>query len=780
MHSIRRFLLDQLKKTSLTGWSSLTFGPLVLVVIFLFLIWAGTYARIHQEEKIELDNILIDNGNIARIVAANLDEILGKANIYADIATDIATGKRNGLANFNPVFFGDHAFLRLAVFDAKARLIFSSVHSSKEPLLSALVRVAAKESLLPNTLIVGRPDTGNRDIWRVPVILPLGEHAKSGFLGGHLDLGYFLRLYQDINLGRNGKIGIIGDDGYQMIESSGSTISAGKNIAASEYFSFVQKHQEGSGIVRLPGENFDSVVAFERLDRFPFTVSIIRSQDDVLSRHSERRARYILEAEFQTLALLLVAASLTFLARRQRRFFEVAQQSEQEKLLLIEQLEFEKNKAYEQASHDHLTGLPNRMLFSEVATGHLSAAKRSKNYYAVIFIDLDRFKQINDTLGHRVGDLLLCEVACRLRGCVRESDIVARFGGDEFVMLISEAATTDDLGLLAAKIVEVIGKPCKNLDGHNLEVRPSLGIAIYGRDGQDVDTMLKCADAAMYEAKAAGRGTFRFFDAALNQVTELHVALAQRLRRAIDDGEFRLHFQARVALIDSRVVGLEALVRWVHPTHGLIFPDSFIPMAEEDGLIVPLGHWVIDAACYQLAVWRDYDVPLVPVAINISPRQLRDKELVDRIFAALEKYSLPAELLEIEITENCMIDDYEQAIAQLTILRDRGIRVSMDDYGRGFSNLSLLKTMPINALKIDRSLIRDIHHQPNDAIIIDSTITLAHKLGLRVIAEGVETREQVLHLKAAGCDEVQGYCFQRPASANDTESLLRKGQFETV
>jgi EAL domain-containing protein (putative c-di-GMP-specific phosphodiesterase class I) len=181
-----------------------------------------------------------------------------------------------------------------------------------------------------------------------------------------------------------------------------------------------------------------------------------------------------------------------------------------------------------------------------------------------------------------------------------------------------------------------------------------------------------------------------------------------------------------------------------------------------------------------LAVWRDYDVPLVPVAINISPRQLRDKELVDRIFAALEKYSLPAELLEIEITENCMIDDCEQAIAQLTILREKGIRVSMDDYGRGFSNLSLLKTMPIYALKIDRSLIRDIHHQPNDAIIIDSTIALAHKLGLRVIAEGVETREQVLHLKVAGCDEVQGYCFQRPASANDTELLLRKGQFEIL
>jgi diguanylate cyclase len=777
---IPKSFLERFKKTPLTAWASLTLGPLVLAGFLLLAIWIVTFARIRQEEKLELDSILVDNGNVARIVAANLDEVLGKTSIYADMATAIAMGKRQDIASFNPAAFGDRAFLRLAVFDEHGRLLFSSVRSSEEPLLSRLISAAAKDPNQSRVLMVGHPEPGSGDAWRVPVLLPLGAQAKLAYLGAHLDLGYFLRLYRDVNLGRSGRIEIIGDDGYQLVESSGMTISAGSDISASDYFAYIRKHQEGAGIMRRPGAAADSVVAFERLERFPFTVAISRNRDDALAEHFVRRARYLWEAVFLTLALLVAAASLTVLARRQRRFFSVARRSEQEKQLLIEQLELERNRAYEQASHDHLTRLPNRLLFSEVAASHLSAARRSRNGYAVFFIDLDRFKQINDTLGHRVGDLLLCEVARRLQSCVRESDLVARFGGDEFVMLIADVIAIDDLALVAAKIVEAVGQPCSNLDGHDLEVRPSLGIAIYGRDGQDIETLLKRADAAMYEAKAAGRGTFRFFDAVLNRTSELHVALAQRLRRAIGNGEFRLHFQARVALDDFRVMGLEALVRWAHPERGMIFPNDFIPMAEEDGLIVPLGHWVIDAACRQLAAWQAAGVPLVPVAINVSPRQLRDEALVGRILAALEKYALPGELLEIEITENCVIDHPEPAMAQLNLLRAQGVRVSMDDYGKGYSNLSLLKSLPIYALKIDRSLICDIHNHSSDAIIVNSAITLAHNLGFRVVAEGVETREQLMHLKTAGCDEVQGYYFHRPAPADEVEPILRQGQFENL
>ncbi len=757
-------------------WVGLTLGPIILVLFLLTIIWTSVYSRIEQEEKIALESVLADNRNVARIVAANLEEILRDADVYADMATTIVTVGTKNTARFNPSFFGDQAFLRVVAFDARKRLIQSSAHDAHESLLSTLLNQAEQQALAPRTMLVGHPDSKSGDLWRVPLILPLGKEKTNGYLGIHLDLGYFLKLYQNVNLGKSGKIEIISKDGYQLIESSGIAIAAGKSIVDSDYFAFVQKENQGYGTIIRPEESSPSLVAFEQLDQFPFTVIVSRRLDDVLTNHTEHRARYLWEAAFESLALLISAFSLVLLARRQQRFFIASQRSAQEKQSLIEQLEQERNKAYKQASHDHLTGLPNRMLFAEVATSHLSSARRSRNIYAVFFIDLDRFKLINDTLGHRVGDLLLCEVARRLRGCVRESDLVARIGGDEFVMLISEASSIDDIGLLSAKIIDAVGEPC-HLDGHELTVRPSLGISLYGRDGQDIETLLKRADAAMYEAKASGRGVYRFFDAALNRTSELHVALAQRLPRAIADGELRLHFQARVSLEDFRIMGLESLVRWAHPEHGMIFPGDFIPMAEEDGQIVALGHWVIDAACQQLAAWRDQGVPLVPVAINVSPRQLKDEELVNRILAALDRYSLSGYLLEVEITESCVIDDQEHAVATLNLLRDKGIKVSMDDYGVGFSNLSLLKSLPIHTIKIDRSLISDIHNLHNDAIIVESTITLAHKLNFRVVAEGVETREQVLHLKVAGCDEVQGYYFHRPAAATEVEANLRQKVF---
>ncbi|MFA7400190.1 MAG: EAL domain-containing protein [Sideroxydans sp.] len=760
-------------------WVGLTLGPLFLVLFLLLIIWTSVYSRIEEEEKIALESVLADNRNVAHIVTANLEEMLSDADVYADMATTIVTVGAKGDARFNPSFFGDRAFLRVVAFDARKRLVLSSAHDAKEPLLSALLNKVEPQELLPRTMLVGLPDSKSGDLWRVPLLLPLGDEKTVGFLGIHLDLGYFLKLYQDVNLGKSGRIEIISQDGYQLIESSGIAIAAGKNIANSDYFALIQKHPQGSGTIVRAEERSPSLVAYEQLERFPFTVAVSRQLDEVLTDHVEHRTRYLWAATFESLALLVAALSLALLARRQQRFFVASQRSEQEKQTLIEQLKQERNKAYKQASHDHLTGLPNRMLFAEVATSHLSSARRSRNLYAVFFIDLDRFKLINDTLGHRIGDLLLCEVARRLRACVRESDLVARIGGDEFVMLISEASSIDDIGLLSAKIIEAVGKPCQ-LDGHELTVRPSLGISLYGRDGQDIETLLKRADAAMYEAKAAGRGVYRFFDAALNRTSELHVALAQRLPRAISDGELRLHFQARVALEDFRIMGLESLVRWAHPEHGMIFPGDFIPMAEEDGQIVALGHWVIDAACQQLALWRDQGVPLVPVAINVSPRQLRDEELVDRILAALDRHSLSGDLLEVEITESCVIDDQEHAVATLNRLRDKGIKVSMDDYGVGFSNLSLLKSLPIHTIKIDRSLIADIHNLHNDAIIVESTIILAHKLHFRVVAEGVETREQVLHLKVAGCDEVQGYYFHRPAAANEVEAKLRQRGFEKL
>lgn len=780
MHFIPNFILERLKKNSPSGWSSLMLGPLLLAGFLIFFVWTGTFNRIHDEEAAEISRIQANNSNVAHIIAADLDEVLGKGNIYASLATSMTQGKRDDLARFNPVSLGDHAFLRLAVFDADSRLLFSTAHNAREPLLAALVGESTKKTLKSQTLIVGRPDNHNGNDWRVPVLFPLGEQGRSGFLGAHLDLGYFLKLYQDLNLGRSGQIEVIVDDGYQLIESSGSLISAGRDISSSDYFTFIQQQAQGGGVTRRPGEKTDSIVAFDRVNHFPFFVAVSRNVVEALDEQSVRRTNYIWEAAFQTVALLIAALSLTVLARRQRKIYATSLKSEQEKQLLIEQLEVEKNSAYQLASHDHLTGIPNRMLFAELAMHKLSVARRSQTFNAAFFIDLDHFKQINDTLGHRVGDLLLCEVASRLQGCVRDSDLIARFGGDEFVMLISDASSVNDVSQLAAKIVASVGQPCK-LDGHDIAVRPSLGIALYGRDGQDIETLLKHADAAMYEAKAAGRGTFRFYDEALNRIAVLHSELALQLRSAIADGQLRLHFQAQADMENFRVTGLEALVRWQHPEQGLIFPGDFLPLAEEDSLLIlQLGYWVVDAACHQLALWEAQEVPMVPVYINVSPRQFDDANFVSRIFSALDKYSLPGELLGVEITENCVGDDAGRAIATLKALRARGVRVSMDNFRSGCLNIGLLNELHIRSIMIDRSLIADIHNHHSDAVIVDSIITLAHRLGLPLVAEGVETREQVLHLKLVGCDEAQGYFFHRPAPADQIEPILRQGQFEKI
>lgn len=766
-----------LRKLRVSGWSSLALGPMLLAGLLLLAVWGNTLARIDHEEQIAISSILTDNANVARIIAANLNEVLGKTNFYADLASGIANGQLHGRNELKPALFGDRAFLRLVVFDNRGQLLFSSARSRQEPALAALLP-GDEAALAQPGLRIGHPDPSSGDAWRVPLLLPLGDLNRQGYLGAYLDLGYFLKIYQELDLGRSGRIEIIGDDGYQLIESSGGGISAGRHLGGSAYFTLLRQQPEGSAILRRPGESADSLVASKHLADYPFTVAIGRSRAEALAEHTTRRRRYLAEAGFLSVALLIATASLTLLARRQRRFFSASRQSEQDKAKLIEQLEAEKNHAYQQATHDHLTGLPNRLHFAELVSRHLAESRRSRQHSAIFFIDLDRFKQINDSLGHRVGDSLLCEVARRLRSCLRAADLAARFGGDEFVMLISNAHHIEDLGKVAKKIVDTVSQPCCKVDGHDLEVNLSLGIAVAGRDGADIETLLKRADTAMYAAKAAGRGTYRFFDAALNHHTGIQVSLAQHLHRALANDELRLHYQPRIGLSDFRLHSLEALVRWQHPEQGLVFPDDFIPLADENGLIIPLGHWVINVACQQLADWREQGLPPLPIAINLSPRQLRDDALVGTILAALARHDLPGSLLEIEITEGSISGEAKLVISRLERLHEHGLRIAMDDYGSGLSNLSLLKSLPIHALKIDRSLISDIHNHHSDAIIVHSTITLAHNLGFLVVAEGVETSEQLLHLKIAGCDEVQGYFFQRPAPADELHDLLQQGYWQ--
>ncbi|MFZ5484716.1 MAG: EAL domain-containing protein [Pseudomonadota bacterium] len=416
------------------------------------------------------------------------------------------------------------------------------------------------------------------------------------------------------------------------------------------------------------------------------------------------------------------------------------------------------------AHHDALTGLINRFNLENRLSQALLSAQRDGLKVAVMFIDMDRFKIINDTLGHQMGDQLLIEVARRLRECVRESDIVARQGGDEFVVAL---VGLDD-GLAAAPVAEKIlrrlGDPYP-LNGNVLHTSPSIGVALYPDDGDDVASLLKNADTAMYHAKESGRNNVQYFTRAMNAAASERLGLENELRKALTEGQLSLHYQPQVRAGDGHCCGFEALARWHHPTLGEISPLKFIPIAEESGLIESLGGWVLDQACRQLAHWRALGIQHIRVAVNLSAQQLRSADLADRVARSLQDHGLAGADLELEITESAAMDNPEQAVRQLQALRDLGVQLAIDDFGTGYSSLAYLKRLPIHVLKLDRTFVGDIETDLNDAAICTATLALAHNLGLKVVAEGVETASQRDFLIAHQCDYLQGYLYGRPLPA---------------
>ncbi len=417
------------------------------------------------------------------------------------------------------------------------------------------------------------------------------------------------------------------------------------------------------------------------------------------------------------------------------------------------------------AHHDALTGLFNRYSLENRLAQALLAARREKRQMAVIFIDLDRFKVINDTLGHHVGDLLLVEVAQRLSACVRESDIVARLGGDEFVVALTSIATDMDAAHVARKIIAAMEVPC-DIDGKSLHISPSLGISLFPGNGEDVDALMKNADTAMYHAKEKGRNNFQFFTPAMTAAATERLEIERDLRAALKNNEFELHYQPQVCASKGLVRGVEALIRWRHPERGLIPPLKFIPVAEETGVIEAIGTWVLEEACRQMAEWRRAGFDLKYVAVNLSAHQLRSPDLVGLVQGAIARFGLAPGQLELEITESVAMEDPERAIGILRSLRESGVELAIDDFGTGYSSLAYLKMLPIHTLKLDRAFVRDIETDENDAAISAATIALAKNLGLRVVAEGVETEAQRDFLSRHACNLLQGYLFGKPEPAD--------------
>ena len=429
----------------------------------------------------------------------------------------------------------------------------------------------------------------------------------------------------------------------------------------------------------------------------------------------------------------------------------------------------------ELADFDPLTGLPNRRLLRDRSTQLLAAAERDGSEMALIFIDLDHFKRVNDSLGHSIGDELLCAVAQRLATVVRKVDTLARLGGDEFIIALP-GVHASGAAEVACRLLDVCA-PTFSVAGHDLTITPSLGISLYPVDGTDFETLLRNADAAMYKAKEAGRNAFRFYSSEMNVATLKHLLMESGLRRGLGAREFILHYQPLVHIESGVTIGVEALIRWQNPEVGLIPPDQFIHVAEDIGLINPIGDWVLREACRQVRAWQDAGLPPLVVAVNVSPLQFRQAGFVDTVANALATSGLDARFLELELTERTVMNDAELNLGTLSALNGMGVELALDDFGTGYSSLAYLKRFPVGKLKIDRSFVRDLEVDPDDRAIASTILSMGRSLRLKVLAEGVETKEQYAILRGMGCELVQGYHFSRPLPPEELVAFLKKHPF---
>ncbi|HSI95462.1 MAG TPA: EAL domain-containing protein [Methylophilaceae bacterium] len=753
-------------------WIGMQAGTLLIACLLIAATWFSTLNRLEREEQLVIDHAQASQRTLNIIISENLEQVLNRSQIYRIAASQWFEEDRSQVeTRIAGMLASDAVFTRVALFDARGGILYASSPSAQDGSIKPAIGMMFAAHDSKPELSVGPLSGAFGESWHVPLLFPVADRSgtRVGVLMLLLDLGYVLRLYQNIDIGKTGAIHVLMENGREIARARRGGLELNKrNDAAGESAALALKT---GALIANDGKH---LVSTRKLEHHPFAIVIRQEVADVLHNYNAIKKKHLITVAFLTLIVLGSAVWITFILHRQQKAFNSLAASEEEKRTLIQRLEEEKQRALALASQDHLTGLANRRMFMELATSHLFHNKRSRLHSALLFIDLDRFKAINDTLGHHVGDLLLQTVATRLRVLLRESDVISRFGGDEFVLLLTSLESEEAISGIAQRIVDCISERCHDLAGHDIQVFPSIGIAISPRDGQDVDQLIHHADLAMYQSKQSRSGSFTFFDASLNVRNVLQFELEQRFGRAIQEHEFVLHFQPKVELSTYRIVGLEALVRWHHPEHGLIYPGDFIPLAENTGHIVELGNWVIEAACRQLAEWKKRGVPPTRVAVNVSARQLRDDALVAHIRDCLHRYELRADAIEIEVTESSLMESIDVAGDILNQIAGAGIKVALDDFGNGFSSLGYIKTLPIDTLKIDRAFIADIRNSHDDAVIVDSTIALAHNLGMRVVAEGIETKDQLVHLKTAGCDEVQGYYFSRPVTADQIQELLIK------
>jgi diguanylate cyclase (GGDEF)-like protein len=588
--------------------------------------------------------------------------------------------------------------------------------------------------------------------------------ADGSFAGAVLlqvDASYFVSGYDAAKFGKEGTLGILGTDGIFRVRRTGESVSAGDRA---DYATTVPGADAGDPAVTLTSNQWDGIRRYtgtQQLFEYPLAVLVGLSEQEQLATAQRQIDTNLWRACIGSAVLVLLT---TFFGRMST---QLARARERETAAKVEHAERVEYLAY----HDGLTALPNRSFFNKLLSQAMSQARRYQRSLAVAFIDLDRFKQINDTLGHEAGDELLKEVAARLRACLRESDTVARLGGDEFVVLLTELNEEHYAASVAEKIIASIAEPFMLL-GQEFRVTASIGISTYPTDGEDEKTLTKNADIAMYQAKEEGKNNYQFYSEKMNANTLERLTLESSLRHALERNEFELYYQAKRDTASGRITGMEALLRWRHPDLGLVGPMQFIPVAEDTGLIVPIGKWVIQTACQQNVAWQKLGLPRLNVAVNLTARQFSDERLLEDLASILRTTGMEPRLLEIEIHEGLLIQDIERTLRTVTAIKALGVKIAIDDFGTGYSSLSTLQQFPLDTIKIDRSFIRDLATGGANSNLTNAIIAMGKSLSLTVVAQGVETKEQADLLRAHACDEFQGFYFNKPVSADQFTALL--------
>jgi diguanylate cyclase (GGDEF)-like protein len=620
------------------------------------------------------------------------------------------------------------------------------------------------DDLVIGRLPRGRTGEGKLDFSR-RVNAPDGTF--DGLVTVAVDANYFVSGYDSARLGDHGVLGLLGADGVFRVRRTGDVTFSGDSV---DYASAVAGDDDTAATVST--SRWDGAprwTSARELYGFPLAVLVGLS---VAEQMAPARAQSRAFLAWAAVASVAVTVLMGLLGRMGWQLAQGRRRESETKLAHAQRVEY-------LAYHDGLTGLPNRSMFSKLLTKSISEAHRYHRQLAVAFLDLDRFKQINDTLGHEAGDQLLQKVALRLRGCVRDSDTVARLGGDEFVVLLPDLADSKYAAAAAQKILLQIAKEF-TLIGQEFRVTASIGISTYPQDGLDEQTLTKNADIAMYQAKAEGKNNFQFYSEKLNANSLERLALESSLRHALERNEFLLHYQAKRDIASGRITGMEALLRWEHPDLGIVAPMQFIPVAEETGLIIPIGKWVLKTACMQSVEWCNQGLAPLSMAVNLTPRQFCDESLLTDVTSILAAAGMDPHFLEIEITESLLIHDVENTLRILKGLKALGIRIAVDDFGTGYSSLAMLQRFPLDTIKIDRSFMRDIVGTPKDTGLADAIIAMGKSLSLTVVAQGVETREQAEHLRLHECNELQGFYFKKPLPADEFTLLLRDQVSDTA